>query len=144
MQAQGEESLLLEDLFTHNVWEHEEHGLIIRTKDQAVKVHDLLSNFESLEMTLTFGNNKKQANFHCCKLKWPRDPAAYILISLKDVYRALGLTQYNGKSWRWINSGYNAWVTMMQSIGLRAHLVPSTRMHTEASFNELVSLNVSK
>ena len=60
MQAQGEDSLLLEELFTHNVWEHEEHGLIIRTTDQAVKVHDLLSNFESLEMTITFGNNKKK------------------------------------------------------------------------------------
>ena len=144
MQAQGEDSLLLEELFTHNVWEHEEHGLIIRSKDQAVKVHDLLSNFESLEMTITFGNNKKKAKFNCCKLKWPRAPAAYILISLKDVYTALGLTQYSGQSWRWINQGYGAWVNMMQSIGLCAHLVPSHLMHIEAYFNELVSLNVSK
>ena len=94
-------------------------------------------------MTITFGRTKKKANLDCCKLKWPRTPAATFLISLKDVYFALGLSQFNGKSWRWINSGFANWMTMMADIGYSDHLVPSHQMD-KASFNDAVSQKVSK
>ena len=126
IQAEGEDAQLLDDPFTMHVWEHDEHGLLIRTKSEAVKVLDLLSSFDPLQMMVTFGKHKKKAGFSCCQLKWPRAPAASILIALEDAYAVLGLTQLNGKSWRWINNGFSVWLTMMQGIGYCSHLLPSS------------------
>ena len=117
--------------------------MLFRSKDQAVKLLDLQSKFDMVQMTITFGKSKKTAKVDCCRLKWPRDPAAAFLISLKDVYFALGLSQFNGKSWRWINSGFANWMTMMADIGYSGHLVPSNQMDKD-SFSDVVSQKVSK
>ena len=141
-KASKENPQLLEDLFSMQVHNHQEHGLVIRTDTQAAMGVDLLSRFEPLKMSVTFGTNKKTSELNCCKLHWPRAPAATILISLKDVYTALGLNQYGGKRWRWINSGIGAWFAWMKDAGYAAHLVPS-HAQNKACVSELVEQHVS-
>ena len=101
-----QEPQLLEDLFTMHVHDHQQHGLVIRTKTQAVTVAELRTNFDSVSMTVTFGRNKKIGSLSGAHLKWPRGAGCAVLISLKDVYTVLGLQQFGGQSWRWINSGF--------------------------------------
>ena len=120
-----QEPQLLEDLFTMHVHDHQQHGLVIRTNTQAVTVAELLTNFDSVSMTVTFGRNQKVGKLSGAHLKWPRWPGCAMLISLKDVYTVLGLQQFNGQSWRWINSGIQAWMGMMDKAGYLAHVVPS-------------------
>jgi hypothetical protein len=136
-----EEPKLLEDLFTMQVWDHDEHGVIIRTDNQVVTFVDALSRFDPLKMTLTFGHNKKRSDFSCCQLKLPRAPAASVLISLKSVYVNLGLTQFAGKSWKWIQTGMKAWTKWMEECGLSAHLLPSHKHKAKVSVSELTSNN---
>ena len=121
---------------------HQEHGMLIRTDTQAARELDLLSRFESVKISVTFGTNKTTSELSGCKLHWPRALAATILISLKDVYTALGLQQFGGKSWRWINSGIRAWFAWMKDAGYAAHLVPS-HAQNKACVSELVTQNVS-
>ena len=71
---------------------------------------------------------QKKASLCGCRLLWPRAPAAFIMFSLKDIYTALGLTQFNGQSWRWINSGILRWCDWMRCVGYASHLVPSHAM----------------
>lgn len=141
-KAQPNNTMLLEDLFTMHVYNHKEHGMVIRSHTQAASGVDLLSRFEAVKMTVKFGKNKKTSNLECALLSWPRDPAATILISFKDVYSALGLKQFRGKSWRWISSGFSAWHSWMSEAGYSAHLVPSHAM-TQACVSEVVSQKVS-
>ena len=67
-----QEPQLLEDLFTMHVHDHQQHGLVIRTKTQAVTVAELLTNFDSVSMTVTFGRNQKIGSLSGAHLKWPR------------------------------------------------------------------------
>ena len=124
-ESTGEqEPQLLVDLVTMHVHDHQQHGLVIRIKTQAVPMAELLTNFDAVAMTVTFGRNQKVGSLSGAHLKWPRWPGCAVLISLKDVYTVLGLQQFNGQSWRWIN-GIEAWMGWMAKVGFLAHVVPS-------------------
>ena len=138
-----QEPQLLEDLFTMHVHDHQQHGLVIRTKTQAVTVAELLTNFDSVSMTVTFGRNQKVWSLSGAHLQWPRGPGCAVLISLKDVYTVLGLQQFGGQSWRWINSGIRAWMGWMAKAGYLAHVVPSHKQ-TRVSVSDVVRQKVSK
>ena len=127
--AEGEDQdpQLLEDLFSLQVWHHQEHGVVFKDNSQAVKRLELMSRFDPIKLSITFGKNSKIGVMHGCRLPWPRDAAA-ILVSLKDLYTSLGLTQFNGQIWRWMNHGLKAWAVWMADLGYAAHLVPSHQM----------------
>ena len=76
-----QEPQLLEDLFTVHVHDHQKYGLVMRTKTQAVTMAELLTNFDAVSMTVTFGRNQKVGSLSGAHLKWPRGPGCAVLIS---------------------------------------------------------------
>ena len=123
--APEQERLLLEDVFKMKVWHHDVHGTVTVGGNQATTLSSMMRKFEPLKLSFRFGTNQTCCDLPGCHLKWPRAPAAVILIGMKDVYEALGLSQFKGQSWRWISSGFSYWLTTMSCLGYSNHLVPS-------------------
>lgn len=95
---------------------------------QVVNLREFMRRWRLAHLTVCIGATLAQHRFELAVFRWPRPPAARVAISARALYEQLGLDQFGGQQWRWVDGSWRRWRASMQQLGLDEHIMPSGLM----------------
>lgn len=95
---------------------------------QVVRLREFMQRWRAAHLLIQVGATLAQHRFELAVFRWPRPPAARVVVSARGLYEKLGLDQFGGQQWRWVDGSWRRWRTSMQQIGLDEHIIPSGLM----------------
>ena len=120
---------MVEETLRVQAWHHPSLGMLLAKEGgQPCKMENLYFRFTPLHVSWLAGEVKTRVCFEAVLLKWPRSPGALVMLKLATIYDAMGLTQFGGKQWKWVNSGFKPWKRALAALGLQSHLLASYNM----------------
>jgi hypothetical protein len=121
--------IILEDFFKYGLFSGPDKSLHIlstcgKTAGQQLDLTTFRDKFKESALSFSYGHTKKNVELIMPSFSWPRN-GARLFINLKCLYKALGLDQFSGESWRWVFAGRARWKARLDALGLEEHFQKS-------------------
>ena len=119
----------MEDILRVQAWHHPSLGTLLKSEGgQPCKMESLYFRFTPIQVSWLAGEMRNKVQFQGVLLMWPRNPGCLVMLKLATLYKVMGLNQFGGQQWRWVNSGFAPWKKALSALGLESHLLASHNM----------------
>lgn len=127
------EAIVVEDRLQFGLFKAPDGDMLIAGtapgfEGQVVNLREFGQRWRSARLDLPVGATRASRRFELAIFRWPRAPAARVAMSARSLYDQIGLDQFGGQQWRWVDGSWRRWRAIMQQLGLGEQIVPSGLM----------------
>lgn len=126
-----QECLFADEFMEYSLYKAPNGDILVTTsapglEQQVVNLREFRDKYVLSDVSLPIGVCKARRTLHVAGFRRTRNRAK-LFVSMKGIDEVLGLSQFNGNSWRWILAGRGPWLKVLCKVGCSDHFATSTQ-----------------